>query len=173
MINKLKGLRNDSGFMRYFRNTSWLMTEKIIRILAALVVGVWVTRYLGPSDFGILAYAQSFVGLFAAFSTLGLNDLLVRELVLEPKDKYLLLGTSFILQTLGSLFLLSLLLVSITLNDNDHLTNKIILIFGLLTFLNSFNVIASYFQSIVKNKKPAILGIVSLVISSSLYLFFE
>lgn len=166
MFKKFRDLRSNSGFMRYFENTSWLMSEKIIRIVAALIIGVWVTRYLGPTNFGILTYAQSFVGLFAAFSTLGLNTLLVRELVHEPKDKYILLGTSFILQTIGSTVLLGFLFIAIKINDNDSLTNKIIIILGLLTFLNSFNVIGSYFQSVVKNKMPVILGVLGLIISS-------
>jgi len=166
MLNKIKSLQNNTGFMKYFKNTSWLMIEKVTRIIAALVIGVWVTRYLGPTNFGILTYAQSFVALFAAFSTLGLNVLLVRELVLKPKDKYVLLGTAFTLQTLGSIVLMVLLFVAITVNDNEELTNKIILIIGSLTFLNSFNVIGSYFQSVVKNKLPAILGVLGLVLSS-------
>ena len=163
---KIRDLRADKGFVRYFKNTSWPMAEKIIRIIAALVIVVWVTRYLGPTNLGILTYAQSFVGLFAAFSTLGLNTLLVRELVMEPKDKYVLLGTSFVLQTLGSTILLGLLFIAVLVNDNDDLTNKIIIILGLLTFLNSFNVIGSYFQSVVKYKMPAMVGVIGLVISS-------
>ena len=69
----LAKLKNKSGFLKYLKNTSWLMSEKIIRLVIALTVGVLVTRYLGPNDFGILSYANSFVGLFAAFSSLGLG----------------------------------------------------------------------------------------------------
>ncbi|MFS4492260.1 flippase [Maribacter sp. 2308TA10-17] len=150
--------------MRYFKNTSWMMSEKVLRIVAALTIGAWVTRYLGPTDFGILSYAQSFVGLFAAFSTLGLDRLLARELVKESEQKYVLLGTSFILQTIGSTILVSLLFISIYFNDNDELTNKIIVIMGLLTFVNSFNIIGAYFQSIVKTKHVVITSIIGLIV---------
>lgn len=164
MLKKIKELKNNSGFMKYFKNTSWLMSEKVLRIVAALTVGAWVTRYLGPTDFGVLSYAQSFVGLFAAFSTLGLDRLLARELVKSPDEKYVLLGTSFILQTIGSTILVSFLLLSIYLNDNDELTNKVIIIMGLLTFVNSFNIILAYFQSIVKTKQVVIASIIGLVL---------
>jgi len=157
--------------MKYFKNTSWLMLEKVLRIIVALTVGVWVTRYLGPADFGILSYAQSFVGLFAAFSTLGLDGLLSRELVKNPEEKNILLGTALGLQTFGSTILMGFLLISMRLSDNDALTTKIIVILGLLTFLNSFNIIGAYFGSIVKSKLPVIASICCLLISSSVKVF--
>ena len=166
MLKKISELKNNSGFMKYFKNTSWMMSEKALRILAALTIGIWVTRYLGPNDLGILSYAQAFVGLFAAFSTLGLDRLLARELVKRPNEKYTLLGTSFILQTIGSSILVSFLLLSIYLKDDDELTNKIIIIMGLLTFVNSFNIISSYFQSIVSSKHVVITSIIGLVLFS-------
>lgn len=168
---KFKLKDKNSGFFRYLKNTSWLMGEKVIRLIAALTVGVWVARYLGPDNFGILSYAQSFVAIFAAFSTLGLNDILVRELVKSQDRKDILLGTSFWLQMLGSLFIMVCLVIAILLNDNDELTNKIIIILGLVTFINSFGVINSYFYSIVKSKYIAIPGVVGLVISSLLKIY--
>ncbi len=154
--------------MKYFKNTSWVFAEKILRIFAAVFVGVWVARYLGPENLGILSYAQSFIGILLAFSTLGLNGILVRELVKSPEDKSILLGTSFILQTFGSFFLFVLLFIGISLSDNDAFTNKIIILLGVTTFFQSFNVIGLYFQSIVYSKVVVIGSLISLVISSTL-----
>lgn len=166
MIEKLRSLKNNAGFVRYFKNTSWVFGEKILRIFAALVVGVWVTRYLGPENLGILSYAQSFVTVLLAFSTLGINGILVRELVITPDKTHLLLGTSFAIQTGGSIILMVFLLVGISFSDNDPFTNKIIVLLGSVTFLQSFNVISSYFQGIVKSRVVVIVSLVGLVISS-------
>ena len=76
-----------SGFKRYFANTSWMMGEKIIHLVVALFVGVYVARYLGPERFGLLSYAGSFVGLFTALATLGLDGIMVRELVKTPERR--------------------------------------------------------------------------------------
>ena len=172
MIGKLKTLlTKNSGFARYLKNTSWLMGEKVVRLLIALSVGVWVTRYLGPEQFGILSYAQSFVGIFAALSSLGLNDIIIRELVKDQDRRNLILGSSFGLQTLGSSLIMLILIISIYYNDNEPLTNKIIIILGLLTFINSFNVIASYFHSQVKSKFYAIAGLVGVIISALLKIY--
>jgi len=91
MINKINRLKNHEGFMRYSKNTGWLLAEKVLRMFVSLFVGVWIARYLGPDKFGLLSYAQSFVGLFAAFATLGLDGIIVRELVKDEskRNKYL------------------------------------------------------------------------------------
>ncbi len=147
------------------------MGEKIIRLLIALSVGVWVTRYLGPEQFGVLSYAQSFVGIFAALSSLGLNDIIIRELVKTQDEKDVILGSSFGLQTIGSTVIMLILSISVLINDNDELTNKIIIILGLLTFINSFNVITSYFHSVVKSKFFAITGLTGVIISALLKIY--
>ncbi len=168
MFKKLLQVKNNEGFIRYFKNTSWVFGEKILQIISSLFVGVWVARYLGPENLGILSYAQSFVAIFLAFSTLGLNGILVRELVKNDADKNLLLGTSFLLQTMGSTILIILLMVGINFSNNDSFTNKIIILLGSVTFFQSFGVITSYYQSIVKSKYVVIGSAVGLLISSTL-----
>ncbi|MFS4418544.1 flippase [Maribacter sp. 2307ULW6-5] len=170
MLEKVKTIFAGQGFKRYFQNTSWLMGERILRMAIALTVGVLVTRYLGPEEFGVLSYAQSFVGLFAAFSSLGLTDIVTRELVKDKTDHYPLLGTAFILQTAGSVLIMLCLGLYVALNDHGSLTNTIILILGAMTFLQSFNVITTYFNSQVQSKWAIIPAFIGIVFSSILKL---
>jgi hypothetical protein len=37
MINKLKSLQNNQGFMKYFKNTSWLFGEIILNMIVELL----------------------------------------------------------------------------------------------------------------------------------------
>ncbi len=83
----LVSLRDHEGFRRYFANTSWLFAEKILRMFVGLFVGIWVARYLGPEKYGLLSYAQSFVGFFTAIATLGLDGIVVRELVKDESRR--------------------------------------------------------------------------------------
>ena len=84
-MQRLKALKSYQGFMKYFKNTSWLFGEKILRMIVGLFVGIWVARYLGPEQFGLFSYAQGFVGLFTAISTLELDGIVVRELIKDEK----------------------------------------------------------------------------------------
>ena len=141
MITKLKSLKNHQGFMKYFKNTSWLFAEKILRMIVGLFVGIWVARYLGPEQFGLLRYSQSFVGLFAAIATLGLNAIVIRELVKNSDQKDELMGTAFMLQVIGALIVLVILSFAVNFTSNDFSTNVLVFIIASATLFQSFNVI--------------------------------
>ena len=166
IVNKIRELAKNKGFIKYFNNTSWLLLQRIFRILSGLFIGIWVTRFLGPNQFGILSYAQSFVALFAAFSSLGLNRLLTRELVINPDEENVLLGTSFILQTIGSLILTGFLIIGLSVIDHDPITNQIIILLAIPTFLQSFGIIDNLYQSRVQGKFSAVVNIINIVISA-------
>lgn len=166
MIAKLKSLQNNQGFMKYFKNTSWLFGEKILRMIVGLFVGIWVARYLGPEQFGLFSYAQSFVALFSIIATLGLNSIVVRELVKKDYDKDILIGTSFIMMFIASLFVIVLLFVATFFSSNDTYTNILIFIIASATIFQSFNVIDFYFQSKVLSKYVVYSNIITLIISS-------
>ena len=166
MIAKIKSLRNHQGFMKYFKNTSWLFGEKILRMVVGLFVGIWVARYLGPERFGLFSYTQSFVGLFAIVATLGLDSIVVRELVKNEDSKNSLLGTAFTLQLIGVFILLLLLAVAINFTSNDTYTNMLVFIIASATIFQSFNVIDYYFQSKVLSKYVAYANTITLLLSS-------
>lgn len=67
-------------------NSSWMMSEQIIRMLVGLFVGVWIARLLGPTQYGQLSFAISFASLFGIFATLGLNRIVIRELVKNSEN---------------------------------------------------------------------------------------
>lgn len=160
------------GFKRYFANTSWLMAEKIFRMAVALSVGVYVARYLGPERFGVLSYAMSVVVLFSALSSLGLNGILVRELVNFPKKRDEFLGTAFILKLAGSGLVLILLSITLYFMGDDRQSNLMIFIIAAGLIFQSFNVIRFYFEANVLAKFIAVSQITSLVVVSVAKLVF-
>jgi len=142
--------------MCYFTNTSWLISEKILRMGVGLFVSAWVARYLGPEQFGLLSYAQSFVFLFTAISTLGLDGIVVRELIKDETQRDVLLGTVFGLKLIGAILVLPVLAVAVQLTSNDDYTNLLVFIIASATIFQSFNVIDFYYQSKVLSKYVAL-----------------
>lgn len=166
MISKLKSLKNHQGFMKYFKNTSWLFTEKILRMVVGLFVGIWVARYLGPEQYGLLSYAQSFVALFVAFATLGLDGIVVRELLNHEDKRDELLGTAFGLKLIGAFSVLVFLAIAINFTSNDSYTNILVFIIASATIFQGFNVIDMYFQSRVLSKYVVYANVITLFITS-------
>jgi len=150
--NLYKLTKFSSGFKKYFINTGWLFFEKILGMAITLAVGVYVARYLGPSNFGLLSYAGSFVGLFAVVATLGLDNIVIRDLVKDEKKRDELLGTTFALKVIGSILLLGILAIAVRFTNNDVFTNLLIFIIAIGTIFQSFNVIDFHFRSKVLSK---------------------
>lgn len=143
--------RSDT-FKKYLANTSWLFAEKVIRLLIAFFVGIYIIRYLGPDEFGLLSYALSFAGLFFVISTLGLDSIVVRELVKEPGKRDQLLGSVFTLRIIGAFIALSFTAAAALLSGEETYTLILILIIAVSTLFQSLGVVDQYFQSIVKVK---------------------
>ena len=165
-LKKIIALRKQSNFRKYFANTSWILGERILRMGVSLFVGIYVARYLGPERFGLLSYASSFVGIFVALATLGLDEVVVRELVKTPEQRERILGTSFLLKLVGTLLMWAAILVAIPFTENDSQTNILIIIIAFGVLFQAFNVIDLSFQADVKSKYVVHAQFVQLIISS-------
>ncbi|MDQ2179824.1 flippase [Marinifilum sp. D714] len=166
IIGKVYALSRNESFLKYFSNTGWLMLDKVIRLFLGVFVGVWVARYLGPDDFGILNYAISFVALFGAFSKLGLDNIIVRNLVQDNSKRDLVLGTSLVMRLLGALVLLLLVYNILQFSSSTPFEKLIVIVIAFGQFFLSFEVVDFYFQSQVKGKFSTIVNTFSLIIFS-------
>lgn len=164
-INTRINFKSDS-FKKYFKNTSWLFIEKIIRVVLGAFVIISITNYLGPSDFGLYSYALSFAGIFTVISTLGIDSILTRELVKDPEKNNLLLGTGFGLKFIGALISILLLAVAVIFTSHDKTTNLLIFVIAAAPIFQSFNVVDFFFQSKVLSKYSVIVQSSSFILSS-------
>lgn len=129
-------------------NFSWLLVDQLGRLGVSLVVGVWVARYLGPENFGRLNYAAAFVAIFAAIVPLGLDALVVRELVRQPTEQARLLSTSVALRGLAALLCLLLILaVSYFAPNADHTVQMLVMIAAAGMLFQPFDSLGLLFQA--------------------------
>lgn len=147
-------------FRKYIENAFWLIFEKGFTLFTGMVVGIYVARYLRPEAYGLLSYTISFVSVFAAVSTLGLDQVIVRELARAPHRKEELLGTGFVLKLVGSVVLTFLMVASMFFMGHDAFTNSLIMVVALGEVFKAFEVVNYLFQSQVKSKPVVQLQIV-------------
>lgn len=118
-----------------------------------LLVGVWIARYLGPAQFGLMNYAMAIVALFGAVASLGLNSIVVRDLVREPDSSSTTLGTAFLLQFIGGFVALGLAVATIHLvRPHDGLAKLIVSVLGFVLVFKSAEVAKYWFESQVNSK---------------------
>ena len=146
------------GLRQVISNTAWLFADKILQMGLSLVIGVWVTRYLGPTQFGTLTYAMTFVSMFGAITSLGgLGGLVVRDIALDPACKDESLGTAFVLQVMSGILTVLLAVGTVSLlNPQETLTHWLVGILAAATIFSAFNTtIDFWFQSQLQSKYAA------------------
>lgn len=157
-----------SGYSRYLSNTSWLLAAKVYRMTFALLITIWMARYLGPEQFGIFNYALSFVTLFSVLVSLGMDKLIVRELLNKPEEEGNILASALIIRVVGAFFLMvfaSLLILEI--RPNDQLMFALVLVFSFGFFFKAFELMRYWFEAHVKGKYSSLIEVIAVTCSIS------
>ncbi|MGF1590468.1 MAG: flippase [Pleurocapsa sp.] len=160
------------GLRKIIRNIGWLSGEKLLGMILNLSIGIYVIRYLGSGDFGKLSYCLSLVELFGAIAKLGLDGVVVRELVQDEESTSEILGTAFILKLCSSLAILPLVAWAVLALKGDAQTYWITIIIAWGLVFNSTEIIDFWFQSKVLSRAIVIIRSIKLVVSSAAKLLF-
>jgi O-antigen/teichoic acid export membrane protein len=145
----------DGAGKRYARNTGWLLLQRFITFPVSLIVGIYIARYLGVESFGVLSFAQGLVALFTAFAALGLDNVLVRELVKHPENGYALMGSAFWLRLVSGIITMCLV---ISLTMLSEITSEEKLMVGIISFSMIFQtsgVLRCYFEAKIRARSIA------------------
>jgi len=138
-------------FQLYLHNTGWIAAEKLLVMALGFIATVFVARYLGPGDFGVLAYATSLAALFGIAGHLGLEGLVVRELVKKPALRAETLGTTAVLKLCGVLVGYVALLVYAALYEGaGSAVFYLIAIAGAALLFMPLNIIDYWFNAFVQ-----------------------
>ena len=95
-------------------NFGWLVADRGIRLLVGVVVGSWVARYLGKQEFGLLNYSLALVAIFAALTPLGMDALVVREIIQLPEQGGRWIGTVLGFRMMAALCAMALAFAMVT-----------------------------------------------------------
>ncbi|NOT14944.1 MAG: flippase [Methylotenera sp.] len=160
------------GLRKYLANTAWMFSEQVLRIITGLLVGIYVARYLGPEKFGLFSYSIAFISLFSAISKVGLDGIVVRDLVNAPEKRDAYLGTAFWIKGFGVLIACFGIVEVVTIANFDPLTKLYIFIIAAGLTFQPYEVIDFYFQSRVLSKYVSMCKMTQLFLSSVLKLYF-
>lgn len=147
---------------KVIRNLFWAVTGKVVTLLGSLLVGIFVARYLGPEQYGLMNYVVSYIALFQVFASFGLDNIEIRE---ESKCKGLgekgripgaeanaILGTAFGLKLIFAAVTMVLVILTAWFFEADTFTKWMITLYSLSMIMQTFSVIRNYFTSIVWNE---------------------
>ena len=149
-------------------NAGWLIAGKVVQMLLSLVVGVLTARYLGPSNYGVINYAATFSAFFLAFCTLGINSVIVKEFIDNPKEEGKTIGTTLFLRGISSvLSFLTIIVIVFLINGNEKITLIVCILYNISLIFGILDTFYYWFQAKLKAKVTAIATLCGYVISSA------
>lgn len=153
-------------------NASWIIACKIIQSLLALIIGLLVARYLGPSNYGLINYAASICTFLMPLVYLGLNSTLVQEIINHPNSEGKVLGTSVAFSMLSSLACIAGVFCFVSIaNPGEEDTLIICVLYSCLMVFQSIDLIQYWFQAKLMSKYPSIAIIVAYLFVSIYKIF--
>jgi O-antigen/teichoic acid export membrane protein len=163
LTSRLQSALKNEGFKKYFFNTGWMFFEKLLRFVAGIFVGAYVARYLQPAQYGLLNYVISFVAFSAFFAGLGLDTILIQELVKDREKRDKLMGTAFVMKFVASLIVFAGISVIVHFTSEDSTTKILMLIIGSgIIAQHAFGITEFYFKSKVQSKYIVISQMIAL-----------
>lgn len=142
----------ETGLRQIFSNTFWIVLERAIRLGVGFFVAIWVARYLGPSHYGVLSFGLAWVALFSAFGQLGLENIVVRDVVSDRGSEAEILGTATALRLIGGLLVVigSSALYGVFYSFDNRTQLAVIALVGLAQVFLAAEVIDWWFRSRVE-----------------------
>ncbi|WP_332444472.1 flippase [Wolinella succinogenes] len=157
---------------KYISNFNWLFFDKFLKLAGGFFVGIWVARYLGPNDFGILSFATAFISFFTFMASGGIRSIAIREMTKNPQRQNDYIGTIIAIMFFGGIASILLVVVGINLlKPDDGLLKLIVFISSLLFLFQIFTVIDFFNQSRVLSKYTVLASNVAMLIAISAKIF--
>ena len=148
---------------RVLGNSAWQISEKTIRAVVGLFVGIWVARYLGSSQFGLLNFCIAYVALFAFMAELGLQTIVVREIVRRPSERSTIVASALVLKFAGAIVAIALSAGTVHFLRSDVSAMQVVAVLGLALLPQAWDVIDYSYQAEMHGRPIALIRTVSLL----------
>ena len=154
------------------KNAGWIIGCKIIKALLTLIVTMITARYLGPANYGLISYAASIVAFVAPIMKLGLDSILVHEIVNDEKNESKILGTSILMSLLSAIMcIIGIYLFVSIINAGEKETIIVCLIYSILLIFQAFEMIQYWFQAKLLAKYSSIAMLLSYILVTGFQIF--
>lgn len=150
------------------KNASWIIGCRVIQSILSLVVTMLTTRYLGPSNYGLISYAASVTSFMLPVMQLGLRNTLVQEIVNDPESEGTILGTSLVMNLISAVFcIIGIFTFTLIANRSETTTIIVCLLYSTNLIFQALEMVQYWFQAKLLSKYQAIISLLAYVLISA------
>lgn len=137
-----------------------MFSSRILSMGISFLATIYIARNLGPTSFGQLSYALSFVGLFSFLASLGVDGIVYRDLITTPEKRLTILGTGFYLRLWAGFITAFVISLCVFFVGDDDVSKILIFILSSTFFISAFQVIVYDFQSRAEAKYISVISVI-------------
>ena len=153
---------------RMLQNTAWIIGERIVQMLISLVITAITARYLTPNDYGIITYTTNFVAMFTSICALGLDGIVVKDIVDDRTREGEIIGTAVVMRFAASLVSMAAIIgLLYLLNPQDSLLLFAGALQSVQLIFRSAEIIEFWYQSRLESKYASIIKIIGYLVMSA------
>ena len=151
-----------------FQNSGWLLFDKLLRLFIGLTISAWIARDLGPDQFGNLAYIIAIIAIFQSVTTLGLDNILVRDMARNHNGSGQLLATVTLLRFItGLVSWIIILTLMILINGFQSVPVPLTFLVGGVLVFQAGDTVDLWFQSQSRNKLTVLVRLIAYLIANT------
>lgn len=155
-------LKDNSGTGKVFRNASWLIACRIVQALLSFVIGTLTARYLGPSGYGVIDYANAIVSFMVPVVQLGIRSTLVHEIISAPEREGQVLGTSLCMSAGASLLgIAGVAAFAGIANRGEKKTVIVCVLYSISLLFQATEMLQYWFQAKLMSKYVAVTSLIA------------
>ncbi|HJT73496.1 MAG TPA: flippase [Chitinophaga sp.] len=133
---------------KIFKNSGWLLADKLARLFLGLITMAMIARHIGPELFGIWNFAIALTTIAGSFSVLGLDKVVVKEVVSYPERQDRIIASALAMRLAAGFMALVLCIGIVTvMKQNATVYLYCTAITAINIMLQSFEVFDYYYQA--------------------------
>lgn len=154
------------------KNAVWIIGIRVVQAVVAMLINMLTARYLGPSGFGLITYASSLVAFMLPIMQLGLNNVLVQEIVSSPEEEGKILGTSITLSVLSSICcIIGVSAFALVANPGEPETILVCFLYSFILIFQAFDYVEYWYQAKLMSKYTSMISLTAYIIVSAYKIF--
>ncbi|WP_368570596.1 oligosaccharide flippase family protein [Acinetobacter baumannii] len=138
-------------------NIAWMLFEKITTIIGGIIITIYVARYLGPNDMGIINYALALIAILIPIAQLGADKLFFNIIAKSSKSGINIIhSTNFSRLTIYTV-LSTLTIIYFYIYKADDIASLILFIGIIISGLfQSIDIFKTYYDATLQSKVNSI-----------------
>lgn len=161
-----------AGFQKHFQNLGWLFIARLGSMVISFIATAYIARGLGATNYGQLSYAISFVGLFSFLASLGIDQILYRDLVKYPEQRNVYMGSAMGIRLIASVATIIICFICALVVSPKDVSFFLIILISFSFIFSSFQFISYEFLADSRSKYSSILSLVIILILNLLKVVF-